>query len=49
MIGAGLKPTVKHHITVGLWLEPAMFWRALITAGSSHQVENREREKKSVF
>ena len=25
MIGAGLKPTVKDHITVGLWLEPAVF------------------------
>ena len=25
MIGAGLKPAVKDHITVGLWLEPAVF------------------------
>ena len=37
MIGAGLKPTVKHHITVGLWLEPTVFWWPLITAGSSHK------------
>jgi len=25
MIGAGLKPTVKDHITAGLWLEPTVF------------------------
>ena len=25
MIGAGLKPAVKDHITAGLWLEPAVF------------------------
>ena len=37
MIEARLKPVVKDHITVGLWLEPAVFWRALITAGSSHK------------
>ena len=33
MIGARLKPAVKHHITASLWLEPAVFWRPLITAG----------------
>jgi len=37
MIGAELKPVVKNHITSGLWFEPAVFWRALITAGSSHK------------
>jgi len=37
MIGAGLKPAVKDHITAGLWLEPAVFWRALITAGLSQE------------
>lgn len=37
MIGAGLKPTVKDHITAGLWLEPVVFWRALITAGLSQE------------
>ena len=37
MIGAGLKLTVKDHITAGLWLEPAVFWRALITAGLSQE------------
>ena len=37
MIGAGLKPAVKDHITVGLWLEPAVFWRAVITAGLSQE------------
>ena len=37
MIGAGLKPAVKDYITVGLWLEPAVFWRALITAGLSQE------------
>ena len=37
MIGAGLKPVVKDHITVGLWLEPAVFWRALITIGLSQE------------
>ena len=31
MIGAGLKSAVKDHIIAGLWLEPAVFWRALIT------------------
>ena len=35
MIGAGLKPAVKDHITVGLWLEPVVFWRPLITVGLS--------------
>ena len=33
MIGAGLKPAVKDHITAGLWLEPTVFWRALISTG----------------
>ena len=37
MIGAGLKPAVKDHIIVGFWLEPAVFWRALITAGLSQE------------
>ena len=37
MIGAGLKPAVKDPITIGLWLEPAVFWRALITAGLSQE------------
>jgi len=37
MIGAGLKPTVKDHITAGLWLEPAVFWRPLITTGLSQE------------
>jgi len=37
MIDAGLKPAVKDHITVGFWLEPTVFWRALITIGSSHK------------
>ena len=37
MIGAGLKPTVKDHITIGFWLEPAVFWRALITTGLSQE------------
>ena len=37
MIGAGLKPAVKDHITVGFFLEPAVFWRALITAGLSQE------------
>ena len=37
MIGAGLKPAVKEHITAGLWLEPTVFWRALITAGLSQE------------
>ena len=37
MIGAGLKPAAKNHIAVGLWLELAVFWQALITAGSSHK------------
>jgi len=35
MIGFGLEPAVKDHITAGLWLEPAVFWRPLITVGSS--------------
>ena len=26
MIGDGLKPAVKHHITTGLWLEPIVFF-----------------------
>ena len=37
MIGARLKPAVKDNITTGLWLEPAVFWRPLITAGSSQE------------
>jgi len=36
IIGAGLKPAVKHHITTGLWLESAVFLWSLITASSSH-------------
>ena len=38
MIGAGLKPAVNDHIIVGLWHEPAMFWRPLITAGLSQEL-----------
>ena len=38
MIEAGLKPTVKDHITAGLWLAPAMSWRPLITAGSNQEL-----------
>ena len=37
MIGAGLKPAVKDHITVDFWLEPVVFWRALITVGLSQE------------
>ena len=37
MIGARLKPVVKDHITAGLWLEPTVFWWALITAGLSQE------------
>ena len=37
IIGAGLKPAVKDHIIAGLWLEPAVFWRALITVGLSQE------------
>jgi hypothetical protein len=37
MIGAGLKPTVKDHITADLWLAPAVSWRSFITAGSSQE------------
>ena len=37
MIGAGLKPAVKDHITADFWLEPVVFWRALITAGLSQE------------
>ena len=37
MIGTGLKPAVTDHITAGLWLEPAVFWRALITVGLSQE------------
>ena len=37
MIGAGLKPAVKDHITAGLWLEPVVFWWPLITAGLSQE------------
>ena len=28
---------MKDHITAGLWLEPVVFWRALITAGLSQE------------
>ena len=38
MIGAGLKPAVKDHITTGLWFKPAVFWQALITAGLSQEL-----------
>ena len=37
IIGAGLKPAVKDHITAGLWLEPIVFWRPLVTAGLSQE------------
>ena len=37
MIGAGLKPAVKDHITAGLWLKLVVFWRALITIGLSQE------------
>ena len=37
MIGAGIKPIVKDHITVGLWLAPVVSWWPLITAGSSQE------------
>ena len=37
MIGVGLKPAVKDHITVGLWLAPAVSWQPLITAGSNQE------------
>ena len=37
IIGARLKPAVKDHITAGLWLEPAVFWRTLSTAGLSQE------------
>ena len=37
MIEAGLKLTVKDHITVGLWLVPAVSWRPVITIGSSQE------------
>ena len=37
MIGVGLKPAVKDHITAGFWLEPVVFWRPLITTGWSHK------------
>ena len=37
MIGAGLKPTVKDHITIGLWLALVVSWRPLITAGSNQE------------
>jgi len=37
MIRARLKPAVKDHITVGLWLSPAVSWRPLITAGSNQE------------
>ena len=37
MIGARLKPTVKDHITAGLWLELVVFWWPLITASLSQE------------
>ena len=37
MIEAELKPVVKDHITAGLWLEPVVFSRPLITAGLSQE------------
>ena len=37
MIGAGLKPVVKDHITAGMWLAPAVSWRPLITTGSNQE------------
>ena len=37
MIGTELKLAVKDHITAGLWLEPAVFWWPLITAGLSQE------------
>jgi len=37
MIRVGLKLTVKDHITVDLWLEPAVFLRTLITADLSQE------------
>ena len=37
MIGARLKPTVKDHITIGLWLALVVSWRPLITAGSNQE------------
>ena len=37
MIGAGLKPEMKDHITPGLWLAPEVSWRPLITAGSNQE------------
>jgi len=37
MIGAGLKLAVKDHITVDLWLAPAVSWQPLITAGSNQE------------
>ena len=38
MIGAGLKPVVKDHITTGLWLALAVSWRPLTTAGSNQEL-----------
>ena len=37
MIRARLKPAVKDHITVSLWLEPTVFWLPLITVDSSKE------------
>ena len=37
MIGAGLKPAVKDHITTGLWLAPVVSWRPLITVGPNQE------------
>ena len=37
MTGARLKLAVKDHVTVGLWLAPAVSWRPLITAGSNQE------------
>ena len=37
MIGAGLKPAVKYHITVGLWLAPVVSWQPLVTVSSNQE------------
>ena len=37
IIGAGLKPTVKNHVTAGLWLAPAVSWQPFITASSNQE------------
>jgi hypothetical protein len=37
MIGAGLKPAVRDHITAGLWHAPAVSLWPLITTGSNQE------------